>query len=148
LQLLEPRGMNLRERQGAASRVFVVDDDDVLRHALGRFLRSAGFVVETFGSAEEFIESGRSDAQGALVVDVRMPGMGGPALQRKLDRAGSPLRTFVISAVEDDNVREAVLASGACGWFTKPLDGEALVTALIDHGCLPGNQAASAGSFE
>ena len=137
--------MSSSDREGSASRVFVVDDDDTLRHALERFLRSAGFVVETFGSAEEFIDSGQTDARGALVVDVRMPGMGGPALQRQLDRTGSPLRTFVISAVEDENVREAVLASGACGWFTKPLDGEALVTALIDHGCLPGNRSASAG---
>jgi len=140
--------MSPRERERTGARVFVVDDDDTLRQALERFLRSAGFQVETFRSAEEFIDSGKSAATGALVVDVRMPGMGGPALQRQLDRAGSPLRTFVISAVDDDNVREDVLASGACGWFTKPLDGEALVTALIDHGCLPGTRSASAGSFE
>jgi FixJ family two-component response regulator len=145
---LEHDRMKLRQREGPATNVFVVDDDATLRHALERFLRSAGFVVETFGSAEEFIDSGKTGTHGALVVDVRMPGMGGPALQRQLDRAGSPLRTFVISAVEDENVREAVMASGACGWFTKPLDGEALVTALIDHGCLPGNQSASAGSFD
>jgi FixJ family two-component response regulator len=75
-----------------------------------------------------------------------MPGMGGPALQKRLDRSGSPLRTFVISAVDDENVREAVMADGACGFFTKPLDGEALVTALIEHGCLPGSNAASSGA--
>ncbi len=139
--------MNVRERERAATRVFVVDDDDTLRQALERLLRSAGFAVETFSSAEAFIDAGHGDARGALIVDVRMPGMGGPALQKRLDRSGSPLRTFVISAVDDEHVRESVMADGACGFFTKPLDGEALVSALIEHGCLPGNHSASSGTF-
>ncbi len=139
--------MNVRDREKAGAKVFVVDDDDTLRQALERLLRSAGFAVLTFSSAEEFLDAGHGGARGALIVDVRMPGMGGPALQKRLDRAGSPLRTFVISAVDDEIVREAVMADGACGFFTKPLDGEALVSALIEHGCLPGNHSASQGTL-
>jgi FixJ family two-component response regulator len=123
-----------RER---GSRVFVVDDDGTLRTALARLLRSVGYVVETFASAEDFLASGRGRERGALLVDVRMPGMSGPALHGKLAREGSGLHTFLMSAVEDEQVRRSALAAGACGWFNKPLDAKALVAELVARGCLP-----------
>ncbi len=121
----------------AGPTVYVVDDDATLRRALERLLRSAGYVVETFSSAEDFLERSPDGADGALVLDVRMGGMSGPELQARLAAAGSPLRTFVISAVDDPRVQAQVLASGACGWFPKPVDAEQLLAALLAAGCGP-----------
>jgi FixJ family two-component response regulator len=135
--------MNVRNSTSAPTQVFVVDDDRTLRQALERLLRAVGYVVETFASAEEFLGSGRAGSEGALITDVRMPGMGGPALYMRLARDGSTLRTFLISAVEDEQVRASVLAAGACGWFTKPLDEETLVAALKAEGCFPAEQGIS-----
>lgn len=137
--------MSVRELDKTGSRIFVVDDDSTLRTALERLLRSVGYVVETFASAEAFIASGRADERGALLVDVRMPGMSGPTLHKKLAREGTRLHTFLMSAVEDEHVRRSVLAAGACGWFTKPLDGKALVAALIARGCVPAAAQSGAG---
>lgn len=129
--------MSVRELDKTGSRIFVVDDDGTLRTALERLLRSVGYAVETFASAEAFLASGRAEERGALLCDVRMPGMSGPTLHGKLAREGSRLQTFLMSAVDDENVRRSALAAGACGWFTKPLDGKALVAALVARGCLP-----------
>ena len=118
--------------QGAASRsrVFVVDDDPTICRALERLLRSAGHVVETFGSAEAFLERSPRPASGALILDVRMPGMSGIELQRHLVAQGFRPRILFLSSVDDPRTRSTALAEGALAWFSKPLDAEALLAAL------------------
>lgn len=110
--------------------VFVVDDDATICRALERLLCSAGHAVETFTSPEAFLARRPLPLEGVLIVDVRMPAISGPTLQRRLIAAGSNLAIYFISAVDDAPTREGVLAAGARGWFTKPLDGESLLAAL------------------
>jgi FixJ family two-component response regulator len=111
----------------ASPDIFVVDDDPEVGHALGRFLRSAGYAVESFGSAEAFLALHPAPASGLLIVDVRMPGMSGPELQRDLIRRGATIPMLFISAVDDAHVRDLVIAAGAAGWLRKPVDGEDLL---------------------
>lgn len=70
--------------------VFVVDDDLSIRRSLSNLLRSVGFRVETFTTAQEYLESPPVDAPGCLVLDVRLPGLGGLELQREMGRSREP----------------------------------------------------------
>src|SRR6185436_745431 len=82
--------------------VFVVDDDPSVRRGLSRLLRSGGYAVETFGSASEFLESGRQgQCPACVVLDVQLPGLTGPELQEKLHAAGSNMAIVFISAHGD-----------------------------------------------
>ena len=72
----------------AEATVFVVDDDASMREALESLIRSVGLRVETFASAQEFLQSPRSDVPGCLVLDVRLPGLSGLDLQRELAERG------------------------------------------------------------
>jgi FixJ family two-component response regulator len=110
--------------------VFVIDDDVTVCKALDRLLRSAGYDVETFTSAEAFLARHPHPGSGALILDVSMPVMSGPELQARLAAMDSDLEILFISAIDDARVRDAVLAAGARLWLTKPLDGEALLAAL------------------
>jgi FixJ family two-component response regulator len=114
--------------------VFVVDDDAAVCRALERLFRSAGHRVETFTSPEAFLARRPWPMSGAVLLDVRMPGVSGPEVQRRLAARGSDLAVYFVSAEEDRPTREYVLAAGARGWFRKPLDGESLLAAL---GALP-----------
>jgi FixJ family two-component response regulator len=117
--------------------VFVIDDDVMVCKALERLLRSAGYGVETFTSAESFLARYPRHVSGALILDVSMPAMSGPELQARLSAMDSDLHILFISAIDDARVRDAVLAAGARHWFTKPLDGEALLAALDAPGRSP-----------
>lgn len=122
--------MDSQVRKSLEPTVFVVDDDVTICRALERLLRSAGHAVETFTSAEAFLERRPVPEEGALVLDVHMPAISGPELQAQLAARGSKLRIFFISALDDGPTRAGVIAAGARGWFTKPLDGESLLAAL------------------
>jgi FixJ family two-component response regulator len=110
--------------------VFVVDDDATICRALERLLRSAGHAVETYTSPEDFLARRPFPLEGALILDVRMPVISGPELLERLVSSRSDLAIYFMSAVDDALMREGVLASGARGWFTKPIDGDALLAAL------------------
>lgn len=127
--------MNPAHESDNAATVFVIDDDVMVCKALERLLRSAGYDVETFTSAEAFLAREPRPASGALILDVSMPVMSGPELQARLAATHSELRILFISAIDDARVRDAVLAAGARHWFTKPLDDEALLAALGAAGC-------------
>jgi CheY-like chemotaxis protein len=124
------RRMSPPSDREARTTVFVIDDDATVCKALERLLRSAGFDVETFTSAEDFLERDPRPASGALILDVSMPGMSGPELQARLAALDSDLRIVFITAIDDERVRNAVLAAGAQHWFTKPIDDAALLAAL------------------
>jgi FixJ family two-component response regulator len=111
-------------------KVFVVDDDVMICRALERLLRSAGHTVEVFTSPESFLEHARVPEGSIVILDVRMPSMSGPEVMERLIARGSSSRIFFVTADDDALVRRSVLAAGACGWFTKPLDGETLLAAV------------------
>ena len=110
--------------------VSVVDDDASLREALRGLLKSAGFRVEVFGSAEEFLASGRLADTACLVLDLRMPGITGLEMQEQLIASGSAVPIIFITAHGDENARSRALERGAIDFFQKPFSDEALLGAL------------------
>ena len=110
--------------------VCIVDDDASLRRSLRNLLRSAGLRVETFESAEVFLESGSQDKTGCLVLDLRMPGMGGLALLRRLVASGSRIPVIILTAHGDEETRQRSLQAGAMAFLEKPVQGTALLEAV------------------
>ena len=110
--------------------VFVVDDDYSVRRSLKRLLESAAFKVEAFSSADDFLSYRRRDVPSCLVLDVRMPGFGGLALQRQLVEAGSEIPIIFITAYADGEVEARVREAGAAAFLVKPLDDEVLLGAV------------------
>ena len=110
--------------------VSVVDDDESVRESLPDLLREFGFDAEAFSSAEEFLESDPDGRTLCLILDVSMPGMTGPELQRELVRRGSKIPIIFITAHADDTVRPTLLAEGAVECLFKPFSEAALLAAL------------------
>jgi len=110
--------------------VSIIDDDASMRRSLGNLLMSAGFRVETFESAEVFLDSGAPPNTGCLVLDVRMPGMGGLGLLRHLGAAGSRIPVIVLTAHGDEDTRERSLQAGAVAFLKKPVQANVLVDAV------------------
>jgi FixJ family two-component response regulator len=100
--------------------IAIVDDDDSVRSATKALLESVGFQVATFDSAELFFGSGALSQTECLILDVRMPGMNGLKLQRRLRASGSVIPVIFISAHDDRKQRSDALAAGAAGFLTKP----------------------------
>ena len=108
----------------------VVDDDESVRLAIRSLLRSLGFQVEMFGSAEGLFGSARLEDIACLIVDVRLPGMSGLDLQRQLVAAHSELPIVFISAHDDPVARRQALADGALALLRKPFSENALIDAV------------------
>jgi len=107
--------------------IAIVDDDEPLREALGSVLKAAGFSIDTFASAEEFLDSPHRDKIACLILDVRLPGMSGVELQRRLIEAKSPLPIIFVTAHGDASLRELVMEAGAAGFLNKPVRSDALL---------------------
>ena len=110
--------------------VGVVDDDESVRIAIGSLLRSLGFKVEMFGSAEDLLESPRLDDIACLIIDVRLPRMSGLDLQRQLLAAKRELPMIFISAHDDPVARRRALTAGALAFLRKPFSEKALIDAV------------------
>jgi FixJ family two-component response regulator len=110
--------------------ISVVDDDESVREALWGFLRSVGFAVCTFASAEEFVNSAQLENTDCLILDVYMPGMSGLELQRKLVASDCEVPTIFITAHEDEGLRAQALEGGAGAVLIKPFSEEALLNAV------------------
>src|SRR5712664_3898191 len=110
--------------------ISVVDDDGSLRRSLKNFLRSVGFRVETFASAEEFLTSARRESAGCLVLDLRMTGMSGLDLLRHLAAANVRVPAVILTAHGDGEMRQRCLGAGAVGVLDKPFHGDALLDAI------------------
>jgi FixJ family two-component response regulator len=110
--------------------IFVVDDDESVRRALKRLMKSAGFKVDTFGSAREFLDTGGTNRPGIMVVDVRMPEMTGLELQKQLAASGAKIPVIFISAHEDSRAVEMALGAGAVEFLYKPFDDQDLLAAI------------------
>jgi len=121
------------ERQRTAGEqpvVFVIDDDGMVRDAVKDLLRSVGLTVEPFGSAQDFLQSKRSDAPGCIVLDVRLPGASGLEFQRTLVESGIPLPVIFISGHGDISMSVRAIKSGAIEFLTKPLREQELLDAV------------------
>jgi FixJ family two-component response regulator len=110
--------------------VAVVDDDESFRGALQRLLKSAGFPVRSFASAEDFLKSGRQHETGCLIADIRMPGMSGLDLQAKLNADHFPIPTIFISAHGDEKMRLQAMRGGAVKFLAKPFDDAILLESV------------------
>jgi FixJ family two-component response regulator len=112
------------------SLVSVVDDDESVRESLPDLLREFGFAVQAFSSAEEFLASDCVCRTRCLILDLAMPGMSGPDLQRELTRRRKEIPIVFITAHGDETVRPRVLEQGAVECLFKPFSDTALREAL------------------
>jgi FixJ family two-component response regulator len=110
--------------------IAIVDDDEPFRRSVERLVRSAGFTVETFGSAEDFLERGNLDRTACAILDMKLPGMNGFDLQRRLIARPRPMPIVFVSAHADAVVRANALRAGAIAFLEKPFDDSTLLDAL------------------
>ena len=110
--------------------VFVVDDDTSVRTALKRLIQSLGFKVETFDSAQAFLEHGPHDGPACLVLDVRMPGMSGIELQQQLTKAGLGMPIIFITGHGNIPMSVQAMKAGAVDFIEKPFEDQKLIDAI------------------
>jgi FixJ family two-component response regulator len=116
--------------------ISVVDDDDSVRAATGRLLRSFGYNVCLFDSAEAFLASEHRAGAACVVCDVQMPRMNGIDLLEHLQKAGSAPAFIFVTAFPAEQVRRGAMDRGAAGFLSKPFDGReliALVKGALGH---------------
>jgi two-component system, LuxR family, response regulator FixJ len=107
--------------------VFVVDDDDAVRTSLRLLLKSVGLPVETFGSAQEFLDAFDADRAGCLVLDIRMPGMSGLELQQKLNEIHAITPIVFITGHGDVPMAVEAMQHGAVDFIQKPFRDQDLI---------------------
>jgi len=112
------------------SLVSVVDDDESIRESLPDLLEQLGFEVAAFASAEEFIASDNVARTRCLILDIAMPGMSGPDLQREMKLRGHQTPIVFITAQRDEGVRSRLLEQGAVDCLFKPFSETVLLDAL------------------
>ena len=110
--------------------ISVVDDDESVRESLPDLLKEFGFEAQAFSSAEEFLASQSIAETGCLVLDVAMPGMTGPDLQRELKRREQSIPIVFITAQRDEAIRPRLIAQGAVDCLFKPFEPTDLLQAL------------------
>lgn len=110
--------------------IAIVEDDDPLRDALESILKVAGFAVDKFPSAEAFLDSPDRQKTSCLVLDVRLPGMSGIELQRRLLDMNCEIPIVFVTANGDASVRDRVMKAGAAGFLAKPVRSEALLASI------------------
>ena len=113
-----------------SSLVSVVDDDESVRESLPDLLRELGFAARTFASAAEFLAADALEETRCLILDIAMPEMSGPELQRELVRRGVAVPVIFITAQTGETVRTAVLTRGAVECLFKPFGEDELRSAL------------------
>ena len=118
--------------------ISIIDDDGSVRAATYNFVRSLGYIVHAFASAEEFLRSPHLNATSCVIADVQMPMMNGLELQAHLLAGGYRVPFIFITAFSIENVRARALKGGATCFLAKPFAGEALIdcldAALHEHG--------------
>ena len=110
--------------------VFVVDDNPSVRRSLKRLIRSAGFTVESFASAQEFLTGPRPDIAGCLVLDIHMPRVSGLDLQDELAAAAVNLPIIFLTGYGTVPASVRAMKAGAVDFLEKPVDDRALVAAI------------------
>ena len=110
--------------------VFVIDDDDQMRAAMQRLLKSVGLRAEAFASPQEFLRRKLPDGPSCLILDVRLPGMSGLDVQRKLTETGLQIPVIFITGHGDIPMTVKAMKSGAVEFLTKPFRDQDLLDAI------------------
>jgi FixJ family two-component response regulator len=110
--------------------IAVVDDEEPVRRALSRLLRSAGFDSETFPSGDQFLETYAEQRPDCILLDLHMPKVDGLGVQSRLAKAGIQIPVIVITGRNTVEARERAMKAGAVAYLRKPIDAEALLAAL------------------
>lgn len=110
--------------------VFLVDDDDAVRQSLALLIATYGLRVESCASAEEFLTRWQAEAVGCLVLDIRMAGMSGLALQSLLQERGIAIPVVFITGHGDVNACRRAFQEGAVDFLTKPVDERSLIASI------------------
>jgi FixJ family two-component response regulator len=127
---MPPAGDNKQVMKETGATVFVIDDDQSVREALESLIRSVGLRVETFATAEEFLQSRNSDVPGCLVLDVRLPGLSGLDLQREMAESNINTPIVFITGYGDIPMTVRAMKAGAIEFLTKPLRDQDLLDAI------------------
>src|SRR6267378_7273908 len=124
--------MDMRDNNMVAegARISVVDDDESMREAIKTLIGSMGMSVEEFSSAEEFLYSGRSQVVDCLILDIRMVGLGGLELQRRLAADNRRIPIVFITAHYSEEERTRAMEAGAVDFLSKPFTEEELLNAI------------------
>lgn len=110
--------------------IFIIDDDPSVRKSLTRLLRSCGLESESFDSAEAFLERERYEGVGCIILDIRMPGLSGMALQEELLKADRPMPVIFITGHGDIPMSVQAMKKGAVDFLPKPFDDDQLQEAV------------------
>jgi FixJ family two-component response regulator len=110
--------------------VYVVDPDESVRTGLARLMRSEGFAVQVFASAEAFLAQRLTASPACVVLDLGPSIPGGHDVERRLNERGTHLPIIAASARDDDATREEARRLGARAFFRKPVDGRTLIDAI------------------
>jgi FixJ family two-component response regulator len=110
--------------------ISIIDDDASIRAGLSNLVRSLGFVVYSFASAEAFLQSAQLQNSWCVIADVRMPDMSGVELQSSLRAQGYGVPFIFITAAPDESVRRQVLHDGALCFLNKPFNEDTLIDCL------------------
>jgi FixJ family two-component response regulator len=110
--------------------IAVIDDEESVRRAICRLLRSAGFDSETFPSGDEFIETFSQQQPDCIVLDLHMPKVDGFAVQAWLAKTGIRIPVVIITGRNTSEAHERAMKAGAVAYLRKPVDAEALLAAI------------------
>jgi FixJ family two-component response regulator len=110
--------------------IAVVDDEELVCKAVVRLLRAAGYSARGFGSGHEFLDSLMTDRPDCVVLDLQMPGLSGPEVQRLLNATGARLRVIIITAHDSPAAREECMREGVFAYLCKPLPDRSLLNAV------------------
>jgi FixJ family two-component response regulator len=119
-----------KEDQSDVATVFIVDDDPSFRKAMGRLIGSAGYAIETFASAQAFLQREQFDGAGCLVVDLHMPGETGLELQTTLNTRNYTMPIIFITGAGNTSSGVRAMKQGAVDFLSKPVDDEVLLRAV------------------
>jgi two-component system response regulator FixJ len=111
-------------------RVYLVDDDDAIRHSASFMLRHAGYMVKTFRDGSHFLDNIVADETGCILLDIRMPGMDGLAVQAELKARGIHMPVIILTGHGDVTVAVAAMKAGAIEFLEKPYEKKALLAAI------------------
>jgi FixJ family two-component response regulator len=128
--LPEPKAERTSKPASDSPVISIVDDDSLVLRSLARLIKATGFQVVTFGSAEEFLESGKAWEVACVILDIGLPGMNGLDLQAQLAAENCPVPIVFVTAHGEDENRARAVRNGAVAFLAKPLSDEALVDAI------------------
>ena len=110
--------------------IYVLDDDDAVRVALGSFVRCLGFNVEIFSTAQQLLQSADLNKATCIISDVQMPGMTGFELLALLQQRSNPVPVILVTAFYEEHLKQKALGLGAVDFLSKPINSAAMISAL------------------